>query len=557
MDRRQLLAGFALAGVTAACASTSEESGTESNTGGGGGTDGTTTGRTVTAAGPAPATLAPAAFGLGVASGDPLSDRVMLWTRLATAPGAVGVDGVNLAPATPPPAADGTVEVAFDVATDEEFTDLVASGIAIATPELGHSVHVDVSGLEPDTWYFYRFRAGDQTSAVGRTRTFPDSDASPERFRFVFASCQDFQWGFYGAWGRAAELPGVDAVVFLGDYVYEATYGDLSPDKSGARVWATSAALGLDDYRSRYAQTKADPQLQAAHQMAPWIVTFDDHEVSDNYAHDVGQADVNLPDSRDRRLAAYQAWYEHTPIRIDPLPGDEPAEFDELRVFRDFSFGSLARVFTLETRQHADPPPCRAGGDLTSDDGPGCDEMFGEARTNLGDEQESWLVEGLGASDASWNILANPLMFAGLEIGTVDEIEYTRDTWDGYPASRRRIIDAITTSEVKNPVVVTGDWHASFVLDVKERPGDATSATVMPEFLASSISTILFPTDYSANNPQVRYFVAEHGYALVTVTPADLTCEFHYVADEWDPATPISHIDTWRVLDGEHEAQAV
>jgi len=557
MDRRQLLAGFALAGVTAACASNSDESGNGSTTTRDGGDGGDTSGAAVTAAEPAPATLTSAAFGLGVASGDPLSDRVMLWTRLATAPAAVGVDGVDLAAADPPPVADGSVEVAFDVATDEGFTDLVVSGIATATPALGHSVHVDVSGLQPDTWYFYRFRAGGQTSAVGRTRTFPAADAEPEQFRFVFASCQDFQWGFYGAWGRAAELPDVDAVVFLGDYIYETTFGDLSPDAAGARVWATPEAFTLDNYRSRYAQTKADPQLQAAHQMAPWIVTFDDHEVANNYAGDVGQADVDQPDSADRRLAAYQAWYEHTPIRIDPLPGDEPADFAELRVHRDFSFGSLATLFTIETRQHADPPPCRAGGDLNSDDGPGCDEMFDQARTNLGDDQETWLVDGLSSSDASWNILANPILFAGLNVGTADQVEYTRDTWDGYPASRRRVIDAIVGSEVKNPVVVTGDWHASFVLDVKEQPGDAASETVMPEFLASSISTILFPADYSAANPQVKYFVAEHGYALVTVTPEDLTCEFHYIADKWDPATPISHIDTFRVLDGEHDARPV
>lgn len=556
MDRRQLLGSFALIGVTAACASTSDDSKGSSTTAGGvGGSN--SNGRSVTAAEPAAATLAPAAFGLGVASGDPLSDRVMLWTRLATAPGPVGVDGATLASATPAPAADGSVEVAFDVATDEAFTDLVASGIATATPELAHSVHVDVSGLQPDTWYFYRFRAGDQTSPVGRTRTFPAADATPEQFRFVFASCQDFQWGYYGAWGRAAELPDVDAVVFLGDYIYETTYGDLSPQKLGARVWATPEAVSLTDYRSRYAQTKADLQLQSAHQMAPWITTFDDHEVSNNYAGDVGQADIEQPGSRDRRLAAYQAWYEHTPIRLDPEPGARPADYDSLEVHRDLSFGSLATLFTLETRQNADPPPCRTGADLISDDGPACDEMFVDGRTNLGADQEAWLVDGLRSSRSTWNILANPVLFAGLNVGTADQVEYTRDTWDGYPAARRRVIDAVIGSGVKNPVVLTGDWHASFVLDVKEQPGDATSETVMPEFMASSISTVVFAQDHTAVNPHVRYFVAEHCFALVTVTPDDLTCEFQYIADVWDPATPISHIDRWKVLDGEHTAQPV
>jgi alkaline phosphatase D len=482
-------------------------------------------------------------FALGVASGDPLADRIMLWTRLASAPTAV--DGG---------APDGDVEVAFDVATDDAFEDLVASGIAIASPALGHSIHVDVTGLAPDTWFHYRFRASGQTSETGRTRTFPAADATPDRFRFVFASCQDLQWGRYPAWGRASEQPDLDAVVFLGDYIYEINLGDLSPTGDGSRVWAGPVPMTLADYRMRYAQTKADPQLQAAHLMAPWIVTFDDHEVSNNYAGDVGQADIDQPNSRDRRLAAYQAWYEHTPIRIDEVPDEPgPADFADLRVHRDFSFGSLARLFAIETRQHADPPACREGGDLLSDEGPLCPEAEDPARTNLGDEQESWLFDGLGATDAAWNVIANPLMLAELNVGTAEEPAFTRDAWSGYPAARQRLLGAIVDAKVPNPVVVTGDWHASFVLDVK---AEADGPTVMPEFLASSISTIAFENDYRALNPQVRYFAVEHGYGLVTVTPEQLECEFHYVDDVWDADAPISRIDRWVVRDGEHEASA-
>jgi alkaline phosphatase D len=277
--------------------------------------------------------------------------------------------------------------------------------------------------------------------------------------------------------------------------------------------------------------------------------------VSNNYAGDVSQSDIEAPNSQARRLAAYQAWYEHTPVRLDPDPGDQPSDYTDLTVHRDVAFGSLARLFMIETRQHADPPPCRTDGSIANDDGPACDEMFRDDRSNLGDEQEDWLHGGLADSTASWNILANPLMMAGLNVGTAEAPEFTRDTWDGYPAARQRLLDAVTSSAVSNPVVVTGDWHASFVLDVKPDRAAPESDTVMPEFLASSISTILFPTDYSAVNPHVRYFVAEHGYGLVTVTPDDLTCEFHYVADVWDPDAPISHIDTWKVLDGEHRAQ--
>ncbi len=526
MDRRQFLGGLALAGVTAACA----------------GGDDRGDGSTTTSAAPvdpavaADATLPAEVFGLGVASGDPLADSVMLWTRLSSDP--LAADGG---------APSGDVEVAFDVALDDAFEQLVVSDVAVATAALGHSVHVDVSGLTPDTWYHYRFRAGDQTSPTGRTRTFPAADASPERFTFVFASCQDLQWGEYGAWGRAAEVPDVDAVVFLGDYVYELNLGDMSPDGSGARVWAGPPPETVEDYRRRYAQTKADLQLQAAHAMAPWIVTFDDHEVSNNYAGDVAQADIDQPASQDRRLAAYQAWYEHTPIRLDPVP----SEFAELDVHRSFDFGDLARVYAIETRQHADVPACRTDGSLVSDEGPLCDDAEDEARTNLGAEQEQWLADSFASSTARWNVLANPIMLAGLNLGTAAEPSFTRDAWDGYPAARRRLLAAIEESGVTNPVTVTGDWHASFVLDVAATPG---GPPVMPEFLASSISTVLFSTDYRAENPHVRYFVAEHGYGVVSITPPELRCEFQYIDDVWDPDAPVSRRDAWVVADGEHVA---
>ncbi len=525
MDRRRFLGGLALAGVTAACAKD------EASTPGSAGSASTA----VVAAEPSGGELAESIFSLGVASGDPLADRVMLWTRLAADP---------LAPGGASPLGD--VEVAFDVATDDSFDDLVASGVAVATPALGHSVHVDVSGLRPDSWYFYRFRAGGRTSAVGRTRTFPASDASPRSLRFVFASCQDYQWGHYGAWAHVAREPDLDAVVFLGDYIYELSLGDLSPAKTGARVWAGPPPENLEDYRRRYAQTKSDRQLQAAHEAAPWIVTWDDHEVSNNYAGDVGQDDIDVPASRDRRLAAYQAWYEHTPVRIDP----EPVDFEQLDIHREFTFGDLATFWVIETRQHADPPACRSDGSLVSDEGPACDALADPARSNLGEDQERWLVEGLSDSTTTWNLLANPIMLAGLNLGTPEEPKITRDAWVGYPETRRRVLAAVRESEVSNPVVVTGDWHASFVLDVADEPG---GPTVMPEFLISSISTVLFPTDYREHNSNVRYFVAEHGYAVVSVTPDDLRCDFRYVADVWDPDTEIARTDSWTLAAGSRE----
>ena len=528
MDRRTFLSGLAAVAVATACADDSSDRSAS----------GSSTSTTLVAATPAPADLAAGIFGLGVASGDPLADSVMLWTRLAAAP--LTADGGS-------PKID--VEVAYDVATDDAFTNLVASGVVTTTAALAHSVHVDITGLTADTWYHYRFRAGTQSSPTGRTRTFPEPSAEKSQLRFVFASCQDHQWGHYGAWAHAAVEPELDAVVFLGDYIYETTLPDLSPDGSGARVWASPEPKTLVDYRWRYAQTKADAQLQAAHHAVPWLTIFDDHEVSNNYAGDVGQADVTKPLSHDRRLAAYQAWYEHTPIRIDP----QPSSFESLTVNRSLTFGTLATLFGIETRQHADPPPCRTGVELT-DDAPGCAERDDPARSNLGTVQEQWLRDQLSASTATWNVIANPLLMAGLNTGTAEAPKYTLDTWDGYTASRDRLLAHIETTKPSNPVVITGDWHASFVLDVKRTPD---APTLMPEFLASSMTTIIFGDDYRANNPHVRYFVGEHGYGLVTITAAQFLCEFKYIADVWDPNTAISHVDGWKVLSGQHEAQPV
>lgn len=532
MDRRTFLTSIAAATVAVACSS-EDDSGSSSST----------TSKKVTAAKPAAAPgLAAGSFALGVASGDPTSDRVMLWTRLAAAPAAVGGGS---------PTTD--VEVAYDVATDADFTNLVASGTTTASATLAHSVHVDVTGLAPDTWYHYRFRAGDQTSPAGRTRTLPAPTATPKQFRFVFASCQDFQWGYYAAWKHAAAEQDLDLVYFLGDYIYETNLGDLSPDHSAKRVWANPVAMTLDDYRQRYAQTRSDTSLQAAHQAVPWVTVFDDHEVSNNYAGDVGQGDVDAPKSRDRRLAAYQAWYEHMPVRIEPVPTD----FSDLKIYRSSQFGDLAAVFAIETRQHADPPACRtepAPGTPSlalTDDGPSCPEMDDPKRTNLGAEQEKWLVDGLTTSTATWHVLANPVMFAPINIGTAAAPEFTRDCWVGYPAVRQRIIDAVVDKKVSNPVIVTGDWHASFVLDNSQTAG---GPNVLPEFLATSITTVNFSEDYRDRNPAIRYFDGtHHGYGLVTITPDELTCAFKYVADVWDPASPIAQTDTWKLAAGSHD----
>ncbi len=250
---------------------------------------------------PAPA-LSGDPFTLGVASGDPTADGVVLWTRLAPDSGAA--DGGM-------PADD--VDVVFEIAKDSAFTDVVATGVATAVADLAHSVHVEVDGLDPNAEFHYRFSVGEFTSPAGVTRTFAPGDATLDRYRFAVAACQDFQFGRYGAWAHAAADGDLDAVVFMGDYVYELPPFDVSPEGDGSRMWRVEGATTLDDYRIRYAQVKEDSSLQSAHAMAPWLIVWDDHEVTDNYTGDTDYNDPDPVEFRKRRSAAYQAWYEHLP----------------------------------------------------------------------------------------------------------------------------------------------------------------------------------------------------------------------------------------------------
>lgn len=285
-------------------------------------------------------------FALGVASGDPWPDSVVLWTRLSTDP--LGPTGAGL-----PVSA---VLVAWEVAHDEAFTRVVRRGTVPATPEQGYAVHAEVYGLEPGRAYFYRFLAGGEVSPVGRTRTMPAMNADPERLRFAFVSCSDYQNGYFNAYGHLGRED-VDLVLHLGDYIYE--YG---PNPRGVRQHNGPEIVTLDDYRRRYALYKGDTQLQAAHAAAPWIVVWDDHEVENNYAADVpeerasGEAPVTREAFLARRAAAYQAYYENMPLRASSLP-----KGPDLQLYRRLTWGRLAQFSMLDTRQYRTDQPCGDG----------------------------------------------------------------------------------------------------------------------------------------------------------------------------------------------------
>jgi alkaline phosphatase D len=468
-------------------------------------------------------------FTLGLASGDPLAGGVVLWTRLAPDP--VAADGLGGMPAEP-------VDVLWDVATDDRFTGIVRQGAVTAMPEDGHAIHVDVDGLEPATDLYYRFTVGEFTSPVGRTRTLPEG--SPARFGLAVVNCQYLETGTYAAYRHLVEEQ-VDLVLHLGDYIYEyaAIAGPRAPQPANALVTLT-------DYRLRYASYKLDPDLQAAHARFPFSVTWDDHEVANNYMGDVLVGDPSVEVGRDRKAAAYRAWWEHLPVRVGPPDGSD------LVVTQALTVGDLARIHVLDERQDSDVAPCRDAG-AAADYGD-CPARLGEDRTRLGAAQEAWLAESLATGGTTWNLIGNPVVLAGVDAGA-DAPAYYLDTWDGFPDARRRLIAQLATAD--NPVVLTGDYHAGMVLDVHLEPFDQTSAVVAPEFMAPAISSPLFPADVSARTPQLRQQLNEHGYLTVEVEPERLVARFRVLDDVQQADSPIQTASTWQVTLGAPVAQQI
>ena len=492
-------------------------------------------------AGIARAARPPAAFPftLGVASGDPSPHGVVLWTRLAPRPlefdGGMG-------------SSRGPVEVDWEVATDEALTTIVASGTAVAPRELAHSVHVEVSGLEPWHEYFYRFRAGDHVSPVGRTKTTPAPGSPLAQLRFAFASCQDWQAGFYSSYRRMAEED-LDVVVHLGDYIYEYGIGATG----GARNVAVPAqfrteTMRLGEYRIRYGLYRTDPDLQEAHRLFPWLVTWDDHEVENDYAGDDPESEP-AAHFLARRAAAYQAYYEHLPLRLSSLPNGPNA-----LLYRRVTYGDLAEFSVLDTRQYRSDPPCGRG------EQPRCDLALDPATTMTGPAQEQWLLDGLDASGATWNVLAQQVMMGELDhkIYYGGNTVYWQDAWDGFPAARARILDHVATNGIRNPVVITGDWHSTFVNDLKVDFKDPASPTVATEFVGTSISSngdaIVYGPYYGPmvpDNPHIRFFDGDRrGYVRCTVTPETWTTDLRMVTTVSTGDAPVSTFASFVIQDG-------
>ncbi|MCB1250206.1 MAG: alkaline phosphatase D family protein [Acidimicrobiales bacterium] len=529
MTRRRFLGGLAAAGVAGVAAGCTDDATSPAAPSGTVGDPARWQG----AAGPA--------FGLGVASGDPTPTSVVLWTR-------VDPDGGTV-PSDP-------VDVRWAIATDEAFAAIVAEGTAVAEPATAHSVHVRAEGLEPATTYWYRFGVGDERSRVGRTRTVAAAGSDPDRVRLGVASCQAYQSGYFTAY-RALTEADLDAVVFLGDFIYELE-GAVDVRPHGMVVPST-----VEAYRAFYELNLRDPDLQDARAAHPWIVTWDDHEVEDNYADGLpgkfGVAQGETPESFvAKRAAAYEAWWEHMPVAVGP-PVD-----GALEIYRGVDWGEMVQLSVLDTRQHRSAPPEAGTANLPRQfgGGPRPPEAFAEDATMLGADQEAWLGERLRTGDARWTVLAQQSILAPVNrLPDQPGGGYSMDSWDGYVAARRRLIDAVVDAGRTGAVTIGGDLHTSVVADVHRDPDDPTSPVVLSELIGPSISARETlqdaPTAGARSNAHIRLYDIEHrGVLIVTFTADAARAEFVHV-DATVPDAPPTAGPTYQIDAGTPGARAV
>ncbi len=473
-------------------------------------------------------------FTLGVCSGDPAPDSVVLWTRLAIDP----LNGGGM-PRQP-------VEVQWQVAADDRLSKVVRSGKAIASPEWGHAVHVEVSGLQPHRWYWYQFRAGTELSPIGRTRTFPAPGSAVDRLRFAIASCQHFETGLFTAYRHMADED-LDLVMHLGDYIYE----NPGRDKF-VRKHVGGELLTIDDYRNRYAQYRSDPALRAVHASFPFLVVWDDHEVDNNYAGLYDEAGTPVEQFALRRAAAYKAYFEHMPLRRSSIPSGAL-----LQLYRPFSYGTLASILMLDTRQYRTDQPCGDNVQLI------CEGARDSRATMLGEGQEKWLLDRLDRSRTGWNLLAQQIPIARLDRAPGPEHRYSMDKWDGYEQSRTRLMRFLGTRKPSNPIVLAGDVHNNWVNDLRFNVDDPRTPVVASEFVGTSITSGGDGSDMSPamkaivpENECVRFANDQRGYVRFELKPKELRSDYRVVEYVSRPDAPIKTRASFVVEDGHPGAKS-
>jgi alkaline phosphatase D len=501
----------------------------------------------------APAALTTRAFGqvapddpftLGVASGEPTPSGVVLWTRLAPRP---------MEPEGGMP--QRSVTLGWEIAEDAGFRRIAARGQALAGPAAGHSVHVEVEGLKPAREYWYRFITKAGSSPVGRTVTAPPADADVNSLKIGFGSCQKYEAGFYGAYHHMVE-DRPDLFLFLGDYIYEKGPGT----KDTVRLHQNPEPKDVAGYRIRYATYKTDPLLQAAHAVAPWMVIWDDHEVVNDYGSDLSEVfNTEYPDGAKgflrRRAAAYQAYYEHMPLRRRAQPVGP-----DMLLYRKLDWGRLAQFQFVDDRQYRSARACVP---LSAGPGkaiPDCDERRSAARSMLGDTQERWLLDTLAGSKARWNLLAQQTLFAPLvqhDAANPAAPFFSTDGWDGSPATRDRIVARWTEASVSNPMVLGGDIHAFAAADVRAGPDDPVAA---PSFVGGSISSLgasaAESQQHMAANPDLKLWNGEvRGYGRVEIGRESTRVTFRGLDDARKPNPTISTLAAYEVENGRHTVE--
>ncbi|MER2091129.1 MAG: alkaline phosphatase D family protein [Saccharopolyspora rectivirgula] len=473
-------------------------------------------------------------FTLGVASGDPTPDGVVLWTRLAVDP--LAEDGMGGMP-------NKAIPVQWEIAEDERFKRVVQRGETEAVPELGHSVHVELSGLQPHREYFYRFRAAGSLSPVGRTRTTPAPTAMVP-LTMAFASCAQYEHGYFTAYRHLAEEH-PDLVLHLGDYNYEYKAGDYVAPSGNPRDHAGPETRTLANYRQRHAQYKTDPDLQHAHAVAPWVVVWDDHELDNNWADEIPEEPNEPgPDFLDRRRAAFQAYYENMPLRRAQIP-----KGIDMRLYRRVHWGALATFHMLDTRQYRDD---QVGGDEFNTDDP---ERLNPERSLTGAEQERWLLRGFRKSRARWDVLGQQVMFSEIDFTVGEGRGYNPDAWDGYVGSRQRVVQGWQQAGVRNPIVLTGDVHANWANEI---PNEDRTGIVGTELVTTSItsggdgSAELGEEEkgYLRENPHVKLHNKQRGYVRTQFTADQLRADFRVVPYVSKPGAPVETLASFAVEDG-------
>ncbi|HNW64187.1 MAG TPA: alkaline phosphatase D family protein [Piscinibacter sp.] len=448
-------------------------------------------------------------FTLGVASGMPRPGAVLLWTRLAPRP----LDPLGGLPGT-------LLALRWELAEDERFATGLRQGEFTARPEHGHSVHVEVDGLPPGRTWYYRFIAGDAVSPIGRTRTAPADDEPVQRLRVALASCQHYEQGWFAAHREIASRD-IDLVLFVGDYIYESSNARYRVRAHEGPIPQTLAA-----YRARHATYKLDADLRAAHAAHPWLLTWDDHEVENDYAGEASPSGLDREGFLRRRAAAYKAYFEHLPFAPSMAP-----QGAAMRIHQQHRWGRLAELWTLDNRQYrsvqACSPPEQGGGRVLSD----CDSLSDASRTMLGAAQERWLAQGLASSTRQWKLIGQSSQIApgGIDLPIGRRVH--TDGWDGYPRARERLLDGIAAAGSRDVLCLGGDVHRHVAANLRLRPEDRRSPVVATEFVCTSVtsrglSEAVMAAIRASNPDLVHARSDERGYALIELTPAGASCDF-------------------------------